>query len=157
MEYLIIWFEIAPFYKSLPPSISMVLEAEVLEIHYPSSYGFSGITVDEISERQWKEENEDLAVHPAAFHPAVLLSTRSFGRQQSSEGRSAVGGLMVNGAIIENLIKMLKKLSASSQLRMPPHCPAPNPIWNCGNAKKVWQQRRYCQQWCKYCRGGQLA
>lgn len=89
--------------------MSMVLQAEGLEIHYPSSYGFSGITVDEISERQWKEENEDLAVHPAAFHPAVQLSTRSFGRQQSSEGRSAVGGIMANWAIIENLIKMLKK------------------------------------------------
>lgn len=91
--------------------------------------------MDEISERQRKEENEDLAEHPAAFHPAVQLSTHSFGRQQSSEGRSAVGGIMANGAIIENLIKMLKKLPASSQLRRPPHCPAPNPIWKCGNAK----------------------
>lgn len=76
----------------------------------PSSYGFSGITVDEISEWHRKEENEDLAVHPAASRLAVQLSTRSFGRQQSSEGRSAVGGVVANGAIIENLIKMLKKL-----------------------------------------------
>lgn len=90
--------------------------------------GFSGITVDEISERRRKEENGDLAAHPAAFHSAVLLSTRSFGRQRSSEGKSAVGGIMANGVVIENLIKMLKKLSASSQLRRPPLRPAPNPI-----------------------------
>lgn len=96
--------------------MSMVLDAEGLEIHYHSSYGFTGITVDEISERRRKEENEDLAVHPAAFHPAVQLSTCSFGRQQCSEGRSAVGGIMANGGIIENLIKMLTNLSASSQL-----------------------------------------
>lgn len=72
----------------------MFLEAKGLEIHYPSSYSFSGITVDGISERQRKEENEDLAVHPAAFRQAVQLSTRSFGRQQSSEGGGAVGGIM---------------------------------------------------------------
>lgn len=98
----------------------MFLEAKGLEIHYPSSYGLSGITVDEISEWHRKEENEDLAVHPAASRPAVQLSTRSFGRQQSSEGRSAVGGVVANGAIIENLIKMLKKLSVSSEQRRPP-------------------------------------
>lgn len=119
--------------------MSMILEAEGLEIHYPSSCGFSGITVDEISERQRKEENEDLAVHPAAFCLAVQLSTGSFGQQQSSGGRSAVGGIMANRAIIENLIKMLKKLSASSQLRRPPHCPAPNPM-NCGTTQNVWQR-----------------
>lgn len=51
----------------------IVLEAEGLEIHYLSSYGFSGITVDEVSEQQRREENEDLAAHPAAFHPAVQL------------------------------------------------------------------------------------
>lgn len=134
--------------------MGVFLEATGLEIHYPSSCGFSGITVDEISERQREEENEDLAAHPAASRPAVQLFTRSFGRQQSSEGRSAVGGVMANGAVIENLIKMLKKLSVSSQLRRPPRHPAPNPMWCCGNAKKVWQQQRYRQQWCKYCRGG---
>lgn len=117
------------------------LEAKGLEIHYPSSYGFSGITVDEISEWHRKEENEDLAAHPAASRPAGQLSTRSFGRQQSSEGRSAVGGVMASGAIIENLIKMLKKLSGSSEQRWPPRRPAPNPMWSCGNAKRVWQQQ----------------
>lgn len=118
----------------------MFLEAKGLEIHYPSSYGFSGITVDEISE--WhRKENEDLAVHPAASRPAVQLSTCSFGRQQSSEGRSAVGGVLANGAIIENLIKMLKKLSVSSEQRRPPRRPAPNPTWSCGNAKSAWQQQ----------------
>lgn len=97
--------------------------------------------MDEISEWHRKEENEDLAVHPAASRPAVRLSTRSFGRQQSSEGRSAVGGRVANGAIIENLIKMLKKLSVSSEQRRPPRRPAPNPMWSCGNAKRVWQQQ----------------
>lgn len=71
--------------------MSLVPEAEGLEIHYPSSYGFSGITVDEISERQRKEENEDLAVHPAAFPSAVQLSTRSFGQQAELRRKECCG------------------------------------------------------------------
>lgn len=151
MKCLIFWFEMNNHDLSVTLcylcSLSlhfrthMFLEAKGLEIHYPSSSGFSGITVDEISEWHRKEENEDLAVHPAASRPAVQLSTRSFGRQQSSEGRSAVGGVVANGAIIENLIKKLKKLSVSSEQRRPPRCPAPNPMWSCGNAKRVWQQQ----------------
>lgn len=80
-------------------------------IHYPSLCGFSGITVDEISEQQRKEE-------PCVLQLPTRLSSsraRSFGRQQSSEGRRAVGGIMASGAVIENLIKMLKNLPASSE------------------------------------------
>lgn len=164
VKCLIFWFEMINCDQWLPlcylwrlsPRLRthVFLEAKGLEIHYRSSYGFSGITVDEISEWRRKEENEDLAVHPAATRPAVQLSTRSFGRQQSSEGSSAVGGVVANGAVIENLIKMLKKLSLSSEQRRPPRRPAPNPLWSCGNAKSVWQQQRYRQQWCQYCRGG---
>lgn len=151
VKCLIIWFEMINrdqwvtlcylWRLSLRLPTHTFLNSKGLEIHYPSSYGFSGITVDEISEWHRKEENEDLAVHPAASRPAVRLSTRSFGRQQSSEGRSAVGGRVANGAIIENLIKMLKKLSVSSEQRRPPRRPAPNPMWSCGNAKRVWQQQ----------------
>lgn len=60
-------------------TVCVFLEGSGQKIHYPSSYVLSGIRGDKMSERQRKGENEDLALYPAAFCPAVQLTTKSFG------------------------------------------------------------------------------
>lgn len=112
-------------------------------IHYSWSCGFSGITVDKVSER----ENCDLAQYPMLsfslflpwflpfHHPnlfillsqcSVQLATQLCGWLKA-EKAAALQAIIVNETLIEKLIKMFNKFPFSSRLHHCLNAIVPNP------------------------------